>query len=59
MRNLGITDYAQWEALPEAMRLEWMAEEILRRRHLKLILANLDKRGDDGKGIELGAYIAV
>lgn len=59
MSRLQIRTLAEWEAIPEPDRRDWLAEEILRQNKMKHILEALNQRVNDNKSIELDAYISV
>lgn len=59
MERLKIHTRAEWDALPDADRVDWLARELLRRRQLDVIKASLDARIEKDNSIELSAYYAV
>ena len=57
MRAAGIHSFSEWYALPDSDKEQWEAFVLWRERQLDAMQAALDRRVNDGKSVELTAYV--
>ena len=59
MKEHQIRTYDEWEAMPEAMRSEWLAYDFRRRDGMERIMDSFNQRIKADKPIEFAPFIAV